>query len=132
MPYTSHHRPRRRPNLRSYHLTRGYPPFKKPAPPLLAVAARAGHADTRMTLDRYGHLIRAGSDRAAAEATDRIMADLMSPKIEPLKNPRLKLPSTVREKKKAHKPLRRKQKSMVEMRGLEPLTPYMRSKCSTS
>lgn len=100
--------------------------------PVLAVSARAGHADTRMTLDRYGHLVRAGSDREAAAASDRIIAGLMSKSIEPPKNPRAKSKHSFQKKKNARKPIRRKQKSLVEMRRLELLTPYMRSKCSTS
>ncbi len=35
-------------------------------------------------------------------------------------------------KQKRRNPLRNRRVSMVEMGGLEPPTPYMRSKCSTS
>lgn len=45
--------------------------------PVLVVAARCGHADTRMTLDRYGHIVFAGADREAARATDRIFRSLI-------------------------------------------------------
>ena len=46
--------------------------------PVLVVAARCGHSDTRMTLDRYGHIVRAGADSEAAAITDRIFRDLMA------------------------------------------------------
>lgn len=50
--------------------------------PVLVVAARCGHADTRMTLDRYGHIVRAGADEGAALVTNEIFGDLLRPEID--------------------------------------------------
>ncbi len=76
----------------------------------LVVAVRCGHADTRMTMDQYGHIIRAGADKLAAEATERIMARLLGDEdrtpIEPLDPPRKRAGS---KRKNTRKPLRRKQ-----------------------
>ena len=40
--------------------------------PVKTVAARLGHATTRLTLDRYGHLM-SGADREAANALDAVL-----------------------------------------------------------
>ena len=96
------------------------------ADPIL-VARRNGHSSTRMVLDRYGHLFE-GARRQAADAMDRIFADVESGRqvvvkiSEPPPKKRTPIP----------KKLVESAQFVVEMRRLELLTPYMRSKCSTS
>jgi|SRR5580700_183700 integrase len=93
------------------------------------VAERMGHSTTRMTLDTYGHVM-AGSQRIAADKLDRLFA----PSLE-FGGQMVVKEATIA----TDLPGQRKQKfnviralSMVEMRGLEPLTPCLQSRCSTS
>jgi integrase len=95
----------------------------------LAIAGSLGHADTRMMFERYGHLFNHTAKRVAQTA-DRIFAAL-----EP--NCRTIVVNAASRfgkprKQKRPNPLQNGRSNVVEMRGLEPLTPYMRSKCSTS
>jgi integrase len=96
------------------------------ADPIL-IARRNGHVDTRMVLDRYGHMFE-GARRQAAETMDRVFGDLeigrqmVVKKTASLPDAQTPLP----------KKLMKSARFLVEMGGLEPPTPYMRSKCSTS
>jgi integrase len=95
----------------------------------LAIAGSLGHSDTRMMFERYGHLFDHTAKRVAQTA-DRIFAAL-EPNCRTIvvnAADRFVLPR----KQKRRNPSRSRAFLMVEMRGLEPLTPYMRSKCSTS
>jgi glutamine synthetase type III len=93
------------------------------------VAERMGHSTTRMTLDTYGHVM-AGSQRIAADKLDRLFAPSgefggqMVVKEATIATDFL---SRANRKFNVIRAL-----SLVEMWGLEPQTPYMRSKCSTS
>jgi integrase len=96
----------------------------------LAIASTLGHADTRMMFERYGHLFNHSAQRVAQTA-DRIFAALDEPNCRTTvvnAAHRFALPRP----DKSRKPLSYKGFPMVEMGGLEPPTPYMRSKCSTS
>jgi integrase len=102
------------------------------ADPLL-IARRNGHASTRMVLDRYGHLFE-GARRQAAETMDRVFAGTEIGR-QP-ENGRQMVVKTSPEEKILKTPipqsLAKSAKFLVEMSGFEPLTPYMRSKCSTN
>jgi integrase len=95
----------------------------------LAIAGSLGHADTRMMFERYGHLFN-HTARRVAQTADRIFAAL-----EP--NCRTIVVNAASRfgkprKQKRPNPLQNGRSNVVEMRGLEPLTSYMRSKRSTS
>src|SRR6202162_3613029 len=96
------------------------------ADPIL-VARRNGHASTRMVLDRYGHLFE-GARRQAALTMDRVFAGVEIGRQMVVKTP----PALPQNKTPIPKNLAKSAKFLVEMGGLEPPTPYMRSKCSTS
>ena len=91
------------------------------------VAERMGHSSTRTTLDLYGHVLPNGQDEAAAKV-QRIFEKSTggTPVVKPPSGP---LPIRM---KKTRAPYRGAGPYVVEVSGLEPLTPYMRSKCSTS
>jgi hypothetical protein len=93
------------------------------------VAERMGHSSTRMTLDLYGHVMP-GAQKSAAEKMDRIFDS--NSKSELGGQMGVKLPDNVveLEERKTRKALRNAGLRELEMRGLEPLTPYMRSKKS--
>ena len=95
----------------------------------LAIAGSLGHADTRMMFERYGHLF-SHSGRRVAKTADQIFAafEPYCRKIVVNAADRFGKPR----KQKRLNSLQNKAFSMVEMRRLELLTPYMRSKCSTS
>jgi integrase len=95
----------------------------------LAIAGSLGHADTRMMFERYGHLFNHSAQRMAQTA-DRIFATLDPNCRTTVVNAadRFGQPRTP----KRRGALQRPHFDVVEMRGLEPRTPYMRSKCSTS
>ena len=96
------------------------------ADPLL-VAKRNGHSSTRMVLDRYGHLFE-GARRQAALTMDRVFAKATIGRQMVVK------PLNAGDQKKTPIPksLLKSAFDVVEVRRLELLTPYMRSKCSTS
>jgi integrase len=96
------------------------------ADPIL-IARRNGHVDTRMVLDRYGHMFE-GARRQAAETMDRVFSDLEIGRQMVVKKPASSSDASTPVPKKLMKSAR----FLVEMGGLEPPTPYMRSKCSTS
>ena len=102
------------------------------ADPVL-VARRNGHSSTRMVLDRYGHMFE-GARRQAAETMNRVFDNAKIgkvDKIEPLHGRQMvvKVRPVLPEKQTPiPKTLMKSAKALVEMRGLEPLTPYMRSK----
>jgi hypothetical protein len=96
------------------------------ADPVL-IARRNGHASTRMVLDRYGHLFE-GARRQAAQTMDRVFAGVEIGRQMVVKV----LPAPAQEKTPTQKKLEQMALFLVEMGGLEPPTPYMRSKCSTS
>jgi len=93
------------------------------------VQGRMGHTSSRMTFDTYGHVLP-GAQRLAADAVEEMFA----PKAEFGGQMVVKPLSNVADLDayKTRKALRNAGLRLVEMRGLEPLTPYMRSKCSTS
>jgi len=97
------------------------------------IARRNGHASTRIVLDRYGHLFE-GARRQAAETMDRVFAGTEIGR-QP-ENGRQMVVKTSPEEKILKTPipqsLAKSAKFLVEMSGFEPLTPYMRSKCSTN
>ena len=93
----------------------------------LAIAGSLGHADTRMMFERYGHLF-SHSGRHVAKTADEIFAALepycrtiVVNAADRFGQPR---------QRKTRKPLRDAGLDLVEMRRLELLTPYMRSKKS--
>ncbi len=96
------------------------------ADPIL-VARRNGHASTRMVLDRYGHLFE-GARRQAAETMDRIFAgvEIGRQMVVKKRSPQTNTPAAI------PKSLAKSARFLVEMRGLEPLTPCLQSRCSTS
>ncbi len=98
----------------------------------LAIAASLEYADTRMMFDRYGHLFNHTAKRVAQTA-DQIFAAL-EPTRTQLSYDCRKYGGWLRKaaNEKRQNLLRDKAFSVVEMGGLEPPTPYMRSKCSTS
>ncbi len=95
----------------------------------LAIAGSLGHSDTRMMFERYGHLFNHTAQRVAQTA-NRIF-DGLDPNCRTIvvnAADRFTKPRA----QKTRKALRHTDFPVVEMRGLEPPTPYMRSKCSTS
>ncbi len=95
----------------------------------LAIAGSLGHADTRMMFERYGHLFSHTAKRVAQTA-DRIFEALESNCRTVVVNAADRFGKP--RKQKRPNPLQDGRFQMVEMGGLEPPTPYMRSKCSTS
>jgi integrase len=95
----------------------------------LDIANRNGQTDTRMVLDIYGHLFKA-ADRTVATAMDAVFDQLIQAEL-PENGRKLVVNTSVPNKRKTRKPLQATG-DLVEMRRLELLTPYMRSKCSTS
>ena len=92
--------------------------------PIDAVSATLGHADRRTTERFYNHARYVAGSRAVARAMDTMMADLMADhEAETL---------GLKQSKKPAKPNGDGLPVVVEVRRLELLTPYMRSKCSTS
>jgi integrase len=93
-------------------------------------AERLGHSSTRMTLDTYAHVLPT-TQRAAAARLDVAFGQIgghpggqATPEVLESSTPR-----------KRKKPARSKSTGfpvVVEVRRLELLTPYMRSKCSTN
>ncbi len=106
------------------------------ADPIL-VARRNGHSGTRMVLDRYGHMFE-GARRQAAETMNRVFSGVKIGNDDKTSAPNgrqmvVKMRPVLPQKQTPiPKTLMKSAKELVEMRGLEPLTPYMRSKCSTS
>ncbi len=96
------------------------------ADPIL-VARRNGHVDTRMVLDRYGHMFE-GARRQAAETMDRVFGTVEIGRQMVVKES----DAVPKNQTPIPKSLMKSAKRLVEMWGLEPQTPYMRSKCSTS
>jgi hypothetical protein len=96
------------------------------ADPIL-IARRNGHVDTRMVLDRYGYMFE-GARRQAAETMDRVFGDLEIGRQMVVKKP-ASLPHA---QTPLPKKLMKSARFLLEMGGLEPPTPYMRSKCSIS
>jgi len=95
----------------------------------LAIAGSLGHSDTRMLFERYGHLF-SHTSRRIAQTTNRIFDELGANCRTTVVNaadrfgqPRKEKTRIVNDDAGFH---------LVEMRRLELLTPYMRSKCSTS
>lgn len=88
------------------------------------VARVAGHASTRMLLEVYGRPMQG----------DRRMADLMDAVWQngPEMAPKWLSGRVHAERPKAKNPRRSADSDVVEVRRLELLTPYMRSKCSTN
>jgi len=95
----------------------------------LAIAGSLGHADTRMMFERYGHLF-SHSGRRVAKTADEIFAALETNCRTTVVNAADRFGKP--RQRKTRKPLRDAGSDVVEMRRLELLTPYMRSKCSTS
>jgi integrase len=95
----------------------------------LAIAGSLGHADTRMMFERYGHLFN-HTGRRVAQTADQIFAALEPSCRNIVVNAADRFGKP--RQRKTRKPLRDAGSDVVEMRRLELLTPYMRSKCSTS
>jgi len=91
------------------------------------VAQRMGHATTRTTLDLYGHVLPHGQEQAAKAVQEMFATAIGGQAV-------VNAPPTRpgRDKKKTRASLRGAGSGVVEVRRLELLTPYMRSKCSTS
>ncbi len=96
------------------------------ADPIL-VARRNGHVSTRMVLDRYGHMFE-GARRQAAETMDRVFEGVEIGRQMVVKKPYAVSQNLSSVRKKLIKSAR----FHLEMRGLEPLTPCLQSRCSTS
>ncbi len=95
----------------------------------LAIAGSLGHSDTRMMFERYGHLFN-HTGRRVAQTADQIFAAL-EPNCRTIvvnAADRFGQPRT----SKRRNSLQSRHFDVVEMGGLEPPAPYMRSKCSTS
>jgi len=90
------------------------------------LAQRMGHTTTRMTLDTYGHVLPTAQG-LATEKLDRIFAEFGGHSVV---NPSSAHPK--KPKKNPQEPNVHAGFELVEMRRFELLTPYMRSKCSTS
>ncbi len=100
----------------------------------VVMAEMLGHESTRMTLDVYGQSVR-GSQRAAVEKTNELFPiDELGSQLELGSQQGVKPPSVAAGPRKQKRQILNgiKRFQMVEMGGLEPPTPYMRSKCSTS
>jgi integrase len=88
-----------------------------------------GHSSIRTTVDRYGHLQRPEAQRSIAALGDRLygstlkLADKLADSTSA---------SVLAGKRRTRTPFMGAGPVVVEVSGLEPLTPYMRSKCSTS
>ncbi len=98
------------------------------------MAELVGHESTRMTLDVYGQSVR-GSQRAAVAKTNELfpIADLGSQlELGSQQGVKISFDAANARKQKRSIPNRIKRFNLVEMRRLELLTPYMRSKCSTN
>ena len=80
-----------------------------------------------MVLDRYGHLFE-GHRRQAAETMDRVFAKATIGRQMVVKPP----DAGDQKETPIPKTLLKSAFQVVEMRRLELLTPYMRSKCSTN
>ena len=87
------------------------------------LAQRMGHSTTRMTLDVYGHVL-VGAQQQAADKLDDLLAGQGMVKAT--------IPEAFNRKEKTRIANNGGLFQLVEMRRLELLTPYMRSKCSTS
>ena len=96
------------------------------ADPLL-IASINGWTDIRMVYDHYGHLFERRRDEAA-QAMDRTFGDFELGGQIVVKNRK----SVGKSKTPIPKSVVKSAFQVVEVSGLEPLTPYMRSKCSTS
>jgi hypothetical protein len=85
-------------------------------------------AQTRMTLDTYGHVM-AGAQRNAADRLDRLFAPSPFGGQMVVKEATIAtdLPGQPKRKFNGIRAF-----NLVEMRGLEPLTPCLQSRCSTS
>jgi integrase len=100
----------------------------------VVMAEMLGHESTRMTLDVYGQSVR-GSQRAAVEKTNELFpVSEIGSQLELGSQKGVKSTSEAIDLRKEKRPIlnRIKRFQLVEMSGFEPLTPYMRSKCSTS
>ncbi len=95
----------------------------------LAIAGSLGHSDTRMIFERYGHLFSHTAKRVA-QTTNRIFDELEANcrKTVVEGGDRVRIP----DQRKTRNRNNDAGFQLVEMRRLELLTPYMRSKCSTS
>jgi len=88
-----------------------------------------GHASVKTTLDLYGHVLP-GAQRIAADKLDAIFGPKATNGGQMVvKSPNLLSYGNIR---KLRKSFQNAGFQLVEMGGLEPPTPYMRSKCSTS
>ena len=96
---------------------------------LQSVFKRMGHSSTRMTLDTYGHVL-AGAQREATSRLQEIFEAKLPLGVHLVVN-RTKN-ADARVSFETPVPSRDGRFRLVEMSGFEPLTPYMRSKCSTS
>ncbi len=94
---------------------------------LEAVSEQLGHATIRTTADIYVHLRVTPMMHALAQLADSVFP---SPMAEQTAEQNTEHRGVVEDPSGGN--VQRQALSLVEMRGLEPPTPYMRSKCSTS
>jgi integrase len=95
--------------------------------------SRFGHSDIRTTLGIYTHLRSSSVERSMADVGDKIMERLISAGDKMAEQTAaFATPWQPSQKKKTRNALQQAGLDLVEMRRLELLTPYMRSKCSTS
>jgi integrase len=97
--------------------------------PMSVVSQALGHSSIRTTVDLYGHLESPEAQRGIARLGDRLYGSTLKLVGELVVSPSSE---TLPPKQKAHRSLKNGGPDVVEMRRLELLTPYMRSKCSTS
>ena len=95
----------------------------------LAIAGSLGHSDTRMLFERFGHLFN-HTARRVAETTNRIFDELAANCRTTVVDAADRFGTPRKEKIRIAN--NDADFQLVEMRRLELLTPYMRSKCSTS
>ncbi len=95
----------------------------------LEIASRIGQIDTRMVFDVYGPLLKA-ADRTVSRAMDAAFAEPTTADFA-ANGRKMVVDTSEPNKRRTRKPLQAAGE-VVEMRRLELLTPYMRSKCSTS
>ena len=80
-----------------------------------------------MVLDRYGHMFE-GARRQAAETMDRVFDGVEIGRQMVVKT----APDVSQNRTPIPKKLMKSARSLVEMRGFEPRTPCLQSRCSTS
>ncbi len=94
-------------------------------------AERLGHSTTRMTMEIYAHVLPT-TQRSAVTRLDNAFSDIGGHPGGQDAHQARRCGQLARAKKKPARSTIDGLPVVVEVSGLEPLTPYMRSKCSTS